>query len=98
MYSLLICWLFTKYFRFLSMVTETFCVLVDFPFALGKSRSSALGALAVNMKNTNNRKTMSVIDAMLNSALTLLRPFSFMVEGYMGSFNRSKNSTALASI
>jgi hypothetical protein len=60
------------------MVTETFCVLVDFPFAFGKSKSRAFGALDVSIKNTNNRNTISVIDDMLNSGLTLFLPFSFI--------------------
>ena len=74
-----------------------FCVFVDFPFALGKSKSKALGEFAVNIKNINNKKTISVMDDILKSGLTLFLPFNFILS-YSGSFNKSRNSTAFASI
>src|SRR5690606_13833150 len=69
--------LFTKYSRFLLMLTDTFWVLVDLPLPLGNNRSRAFGELAVSIKNMSNKKTMSVIDAMLKSGLTLFLPFNF---------------------
>ena len=39
-----------------------------------------MGELAVSMKNINNRKTISVIDDILKSGLTLFLPFNFISE------------------
>jgi len=36
-----------------------------------------LGEFAVNIKNISNKKTISVIDAMLKSGLILFLPFNF---------------------
>ena len=51
---------------------------MDFPLALGNNKSNALGAFEVSIKKTNNKKTMSVIEDMLNSGLTLFLPFNFI--------------------
>ena len=63
------------------MLTDRFCLLLVFPFALGKIRSRASGVMAgeVNRKNTSSKKTMSVILLILNSGLTLFLPRRFIL-------------------
>jgi hypothetical protein len=73
-------------------------VIVDVHLQLGKIMSIALREFDVNIKKIRNKKTMSVIDDMLNSGLTLFRFVKFIMQSYTGSFNKSKNSIDLASI
>ena len=93
-YSPLILSLLTKYCKFLSILTETFCVLVDLPFAFGSNKSNAFGEFAVSMKNINNRNTISVIEDMLKSGLTLFLPFSFTLLCYVLLIHGKRNKTA----
>ena len=67
------------------MLTERFCLLLVFPFAFGKIRSSASGVIAgeVSRKNTSNRNTISVIELILNSGLTLFLPRRFILGGFV---------------
>ena len=66
----------------LLMLTEMFCIFVVFPFAFGRIKSSASGVIAgeVSKKKTNNRNTISVIEDMLNSGLTLFLPRKFIIK------------------
>src|SRR5690625_4398670 len=67
------------------MLTDALCTLVVFPCALGNNKSSALGVIAgeVSKKNTNNKNTMSVMELILNSALTLFRPLKFIIQAHL---------------
>src|SRR5690606_4608958 len=62
------------------MLTDAFCTFEVFPLAFGSIKSNASGVIAgeVSRKNTNNRNTISVIELMLNSALTLFLPRKFI--------------------
>ncbi len=67
------------------METETVSFFTDLDLLLGNTRSNALVVtrVEVSMKNINNRNTMSVIDDMLKSGLTLFlvrNPISFNYE------------------
>src|SRR3970040_1551158 len=65
---------------FLLMLTAIFLLLSVFPFALGSTKSKAfvVTMVDVSIKNISNKNTMSVIDDILNSALTLFRPLKFI--------------------
>ena len=66
----------------------------------GSNNFKAFGAIKVEVtiKKISNRKTMSVIDDMLNAAFTLFLFFSAILLDYTGSFNKSINSDVVASI
>ena len=52
----------------------------------------------VTIKKISNKKTMSVMDDMLNAAFTLFLRFSAILINYAGSFNKSIKSEVVASI
>ena len=70
-----------KKFKSLSILTEVLLLLSVFPFAFGNTKAYALVVtiVDVSIKNISNKKTMSVMDDMLNSALTLFLPLKFMI-------------------
>src|SRR5690606_2471933 len=69
----------------LVILTDRFETFVVFPFAFGKIRSNASGVMAgeVSMKKINNRKTISVIELMLKSALTLFLLLKFILSRFV---------------
>ena len=64
------------------MVTVMDALLTLWALLLGRITSNALlvTRVEVSIKKIRRRNTRSVIDAMLNSALTLLRPRKFMAK------------------
>jgi len=70
----------------LSIVTDTVLRFSVFPLACGSCTSMVFNCLAnveAIMKKINKRKTTSVIEDMLNSGLTLLRPRKFILCGFV---------------
>src|SRR5690606_14112777 len=67
------------------MLTEAFCTFVVFPCAFGSIKSKAAGVIEgeVSRRNTNNRNTISVMELMLNSALTLFLPRKFIIRAHL---------------
>ena len=80
------------------MVMETELLFSVFPLAWGSLTSMVskfLVKVEAIIKKINKRKTISVMEDMLNSGVILFLPLRFI---YAGSFKRSKNSKEVDSI
>ena len=66
------------------MDTDTVCLEIVLEELLGNNNFNAFGLIKVevSMKNTNNRKTISVIDDILKLVLTLFLERKFIMSSF----------------